>query len=153
VAPVFYALGESRLPVAVSIGSMVVNIAASLVLVEIMGFRGLALGTSIAALAHGGIALMMARRHLAGVDGARLLSTFARVVVAATAMAAISAATAQWTESALPGASVGAQSLRLIIAIGAGLAALAACAVLLRIPEFAAAIAAVRSWLRNTIGR
>src|SRR2546422_5597176 len=53
-SPAFYALGRSRVPVLVSVGTIALNVALSVTLVRAMGFLGLALGTSIAALANGG---------------------------------------------------------------------------------------------------
>ena len=54
VSPTFYALRQSRVPVAVSIATIVVNVLLSLALVASIGFRGLALATSLAALSNGG---------------------------------------------------------------------------------------------------
>src|SRR4029453_804447 len=50
VSPIFYAVGRSRVPVTVSIITMLVNATLNAMLVHVLGFRGLALGTSIAAL-------------------------------------------------------------------------------------------------------
>jgi putative peptidoglycan lipid II flippase len=44
--PAFYALQNSRVPVAVSVCSMLVNVVLNLILYEVMGYRGLALGTA-----------------------------------------------------------------------------------------------------------
>src|SRR5688572_4518241 len=86
-SPIFYAIGHHRVPVAVSAASIGVNIVASVVLVRLLGFRGLALGTSIAALVHGVLLLTLLRRRLDGLEGRRLALTFAKVLVASTAMA------------------------------------------------------------------
>ena len=50
VSPVFYALGRNRVPVIVSVIAVLMNAALNIMLVRVMGYRGLALGTSIAAL-------------------------------------------------------------------------------------------------------
>ena len=50
VSPIFYALGRSRTPVTVSVMTVLVNAGLNVMLVRVLGFRGLALGTSIAAL-------------------------------------------------------------------------------------------------------
>ena len=71
-SPVFYALGRSRVPVAVSTASMAINVVAAVLLVQAAGFRGLALATSLAALVNGGALLMLLRQHLHGFDGRRL---------------------------------------------------------------------------------
>ena len=49
-SPTFYALGDSRTPVQISIATVVVNATLNVVLARVLGYRGLALGTSIAAL-------------------------------------------------------------------------------------------------------
>ena len=78
-SPVFYALGESRVPAAVSTASIAVNVLAGVALVRVAGFRGLALATSIAALANGAALLVLLRRRLRGIDGARLAVALARI--------------------------------------------------------------------------
>ena len=50
ISPTFYALGRSRIPVMVSAGSVLVNIVLNVALVRMLGYRGLALGTSITAI-------------------------------------------------------------------------------------------------------
>ena len=62
-SPVFYALGRSRVPVAVSTASMAINVVAAVLLVRAAGFRGLALATSLAALANGGALVMLLRNE------------------------------------------------------------------------------------------
>jgi len=147
-SPVFYALGQHRLPVLVSSASVGINVAASLLLVTFMGVRGLALGTSIAALAHGASAVWLLRRRLGGIGGTRIASTFGRVIVASAAMAGVVAAIHSWSLSTLPGGSLAAQVVRLGLSIGAGIATLAVSARLLRIEEFDDAL----GWLRERLG-
>ena len=47
-----------------------------------MGYRGLALGTSIAALFNAGLLLFLLSRHLDGLDGSRVLDSLLRIVLA-----------------------------------------------------------------------
>ena len=54
VSPTFYALHRSRIPVIASIASVIANVVLNLVLVRVMGYAGLALGTSLAALVNAG---------------------------------------------------------------------------------------------------
>jgi putative peptidoglycan lipid II flippase len=134
-APVFYALGRSRVAVSISVGAVAFNIVAGVLLVRWLGFRGLALATSLAALAHGGVALMALRRFLGGIDGRTLARKFAKVTAAAAAMAIVVAAADRSAASILPGTSLMLQSARLGAAIVSGLCALAIAARALRIPE------------------
>jgi putative peptidoglycan lipid II flippase len=152
-SPVFYALGRSRLAVAISAASMAVNVVASVLLVQRLGFRGLALGTAVAALVHGALALFVLRRHLAGIDGARLVSRFVRILTAALIMAAAVALTEQWLTTVAPGGSLGLQATRLAAAILVGLSTLAVAAKMLRVPEFDEAVAAIGSRIFRTASR
>jgi putative peptidoglycan lipid II flippase len=151
-SPTFYALRRSRLPVAVSVCTIAANIAFSLLLVRTSGFLGLALATSLAALANGGILLLLLRQRLRGINGAALTVSLFKVTTAACVMALATLGIEYGSTAIVSGQSVAAQTLRLGLAIGGGLATLAACARLLRIREFAEAIALVRSRLSRAAG-
>ncbi len=146
-SPVFYALGQHRVPVAVSTASVGVNVLASLLLVNVMGVRGLALGTSIAALAHGLSAVWLLRRRLQGIGGVRMIWTLGKVALASTVMAAVVVAVDRWSVLLAPGGSLVAQAARLSVAIGLGVAALVLSARLLNIEELDDAWARVRDRL------
>jgi putative peptidoglycan lipid II flippase len=143
-SPVFYALGDSRTPVAVSAATVLLNAALGLALVRAMGYTGLALGTSLAALANASALVYLLRRHLGGLAGRRVAGSFARIAAASLVMAAAAAGTdralAPWLgDTALP-----SQILRLACAIAAALAALTGAALALRIRAFADAVAILR---------
>jgi peptidoglycan biosynthesis protein MviN/MurJ (putative lipid II flippase) len=87
VSPVFYALGRSRIPVMVSASSVVFNVALSLALVRVLGYRGLALGTALTALLNAATQLTLLRRAIGGVQGRTIAASFLRIGLAATAMA------------------------------------------------------------------
>jgi putative peptidoglycan lipid II flippase len=144
-SPVFYALGHHRIPVVVSAASVGVNIVASLLLVDVMGVRGLALGTSIAALGHGLGAVWLLRSRLHGIEGARIARAFGKVVAASIAMAAVVVMVDRSSGRLAPGDSLTAQIARLLVAIAAGLAALVVAARLLGIEELDDAVARVRA--------
>jgi putative peptidoglycan lipid II flippase len=135
VSPVFYALGESRTPVAASAASIAVNVVASVWLVRVLGFRGLALGTSIAALLNGALLLLLLRTRLGGVEGRMLAARLGKIVIASVAMATVAFGSARQLAMVLPGGGTIPQAVRLAIAIAAGLVTLAAVAKLLRVPE------------------
>ena len=79
ISPTFYALGRSRIPVMVSAGSVLVNVALNVTLVRTLGYRGLALGTSITAIVNASVQLFLLRREIHGIEGARIAASFARV--------------------------------------------------------------------------
>ncbi len=143
VSPTFYALGRSRIPVGVSVGSVLVNIALNLALVEVLGYRGLALGTSITALLNGAVQLLLLRRELRGIEGGVMAGTFARVLAASLVMAAVAWGANRVLLEAMPGDALILQALRLAAAIGLALAALGVAAAALRIPEFHEAVGLV----------
>jgi putative peptidoglycan lipid II flippase len=152
VSPTFYALQRSRIPVMVSAGSVVVNVALNLALVRIMGYRGLALGTSITALVNASVQLWLLKREIGGIEGTRVASTFARVAVAALVMAGAAWGANELLTGVLPGQGLVRQTVRLTASIGTALAVLAAAAQLLRIREFTQARDLVLGRLRRMLG-
>jgi putative peptidoglycan lipid II flippase len=149
-SPVFYALQQNRTPVIVSVVTVLVNAALNLALVRVMGYRGLALGTSIAALFSAAVLIVLLRRSLDGIEGSRIAGSFARIAVASAVMGVaavfVDNATAVW----LPGDALWVQIGRLAAAIGVSLAVLAAAAHLLHIREFREGVAILARRFRRT---
>jgi putative peptidoglycan lipid II flippase len=85
-SPVFYALGHNRMPVAISVATVLVNAALNITLVRVLGYQGLALGTSLAAIFNAGCLLIFLRRRLQGIGGWRIGGSFIRIVVASGVM-------------------------------------------------------------------
>jgi putative peptidoglycan lipid II flippase len=148
VAPTFYALGRNRIPVVTSVVTVAVNAIGSSILAHVYGFRGLALGTSIAALFNAGVLLVVLHRHLGGLEGARLLRSLARVAAASTAMGAAAAGTYRVLLSWAPGEAIALQIFRVGSAIATALCVLATAAWLLRIREFTRGVALVTQRFR-----
>lgn len=144
-SPAFYALRQSRVPVIVSACTIGGNIVVSLALVRWIGFRGLALGTSISALANGGLLLLLLGRRLRGINASALAVAFVKVTTAAAVMAVGAVAIERAAGILIVGDGVGAQLARLGAAIGGSLAALGVSARLLNIREFAEALSLLRS--------
>jgi putative peptidoglycan lipid II flippase len=149
-SPVFYALGRNRVPVTVSVVTVLVNAALNYWLVQVIGYRGLALGTSIAALFNAVTLLYLLRSHLDGLNGAQLFSSIARIALAAIVMGAAAFGSFRALGSWLPGDPVLIQAARLALTIGAALVALAGAAWLLRIREFNQGVAVVTRRLRRS---
>jgi putative peptidoglycan lipid II flippase len=149
VSPAFYALGRSRTPVMVSAGSVLVNVVLNLALVQVLGYRGLALGTALTALLNAGTQLLLLRREIGGVDGGRIAASFARIALASVVMAAAAAGADALLRRWLPGETLLLQSIRLGWSIGLALLALMAAAWTLRIPELSEARALVLRRLRR----
>jgi putative peptidoglycan lipid II flippase len=135
-SPTFYALGRSRIPVLVSVGTIALNVVLSLALVRVMGFAGLALGTSIAAIANGATLIWLLRQRLRGIDGWRLMAVLVKVACAAAVMAFAALVVDRVMNTLVPSAALVVQVLRLAASIGCALTVLAVTAKLLRIAEF-----------------
>jgi putative peptidoglycan lipid II flippase len=147
VSPIFYAVRRSRVPVIVSVLTIAMNIVINVLLVRVLGFRGLALGTSIAMMANGGGLLVLLRNHLDGLDDGRLAATLAKTIVASCAMAAAAFGVERLLVTLVPGSGFALQAVRLFAAIAAGLIVLVASGKFLQIRELDDAIAGVRARL------
>jgi putative peptidoglycan lipid II flippase len=147
VSPTFYAIRRSRVPVIVSVCSIAVNIVLCVALARVMGFRGLALGTSLAALVNAALLLTLLGRALQGINGASLLMALVKTTAAAIVMALVASGVEQIAPSIVGGDTSAARAVRLALAIASGLAALAASAKLFRIKEFGEAVDVVRARL------
>ena len=150
VSPTFYALRESKIPVAVSMGSIALNVVLGTALVEVIGFRGLALGTALAALFDGALLMFLLRQRLNGIGGAKLAVALTKVTLAGLVMAAATVGVEWILTGIVVGGSVYAQAVRLSLEIVTGLAVLAVAAKLLQISEFADAVALLRSRLGSS---
>lgn len=152
ISPTFYALGRSRVPVMVSAGSVVVNIVLSVMLVRAMGYRGLALSTSITAMVNATIQLVLLRREIQGLNGSQVAASAARVVMAALVMAVVTWGAYNAMLEVMPGPALSRQIIRLMTTISISLIVLAAAAHLLRIQEYAEARDLVLGRFKRMVG-
>lgn len=139
VTPAFYALDRSRVPVVASVVSVLANVVFNVVLVRVMGYRGLALGTSLAAVLNALLQLWLLRRHLDGIEGRRITGTSARMLAASIVMAAVAWGVDRILLDVVGGEAVAARAARVGLSIAAALAALALSAHVLGVREFAEA--------------
>jgi putative peptidoglycan lipid II flippase len=146
-SPTFYALNESRTPVKVSMASVLINAGLNIVLAQVMGYRGLALGTSIAAIVNAGALLFLLRRRLNGLEGRRVTLAFVKITTASLAMGGAALVVDAMMHGWVPGDGFTAQLVRLAADIGASVVVLAAAAHLLHIDEFRRGVALVTSRL------
>jgi putative peptidoglycan lipid II flippase len=153
VSPVFYTLGRSRVPVMLSVISVSVNVALSIVLIRSMGFVGLAMATSMAALTNATLCLFLLRAQLGGIGGRRLAASFGKVTLASLTMSAVVLAVNRSLAASIPGGSAVSQAAALAVTITVGVAALVAAARLLKIEEFATLGAQVSSRVQKLLAR
>jgi putative peptidoglycan lipid II flippase len=135
-SPSFYSLGDSRTPVTVSVIAVVSNLVLNLLLVRVLGYKGLALGTALAAMFNAAALLFLLSRRLEGLDGRRIFIAFVKILLASTVMGVAAWLTAGWLRTALPGVEWHAKMIRVFASIAAGVLVLLISARLLRIAEF-----------------
>ncbi len=150
-SPTFYAIGESRIPAIVSASAIVVNGLASIALLRVIGFQGLALGTSIAAIVNAAALLWILRRRLGGIEGGRLLTIFVKVTLSAALMALAAIAIQLAMNRVTPGPGLASQAIRLVASIAGSLAALAGTAKVLGVEEFDGAVETIQGQVRKLL--
>jgi putative peptidoglycan lipid II flippase len=139
-SPAFYSLRDARTPVLISVASVVGNLVVNLALIRVLGFRGLALGTSLAALFNAAALLWLLDRRIGGLERRDILIALAKIAGAAAIMGLAAAGASIWLESLMPDGHTIGRAVRVFLSIGAGLVALVLAARALRIAELADAL-------------
>jgi len=150
-SPTFYALHESRTPVVVGVFTVGVNVVLNLLLVRVVGYRGLALGTAVAALFNAGVLLWLLRKRLGGLDERAVTLAFVKITAASLVMGGGAYGLHAWLTRAFATQSVVFEVIRLALAIAAACVVLAASARLLRIWEFMEAVRVVTQRLGRLV--
>jgi putative peptidoglycan lipid II flippase len=157
-SPTFYSLRDSRTPVIVSVITVVTNLVLNITLVRVLGFRGLALGTAVAAIFNAGALLWLLRGRLDGLDDRRIAAALLKILAASMAMGAAAWGTDHALQAGLPDRTAMWKhidlylSVRLVLAIAAGVVVLIGSARMLRIAELDEAAARVFRRLSGTKG-
>lgn len=86
LAPAFYALNETRIPMIASVLSIVTNYVIASWAITRIGHRGLALSVSAVALVNFLILFVLLRRKLGSIEGRSLLTVLTKVLLASAAM-------------------------------------------------------------------
>lgn len=135
IAPTFYALRDSRTPVLVSVGTMIFNITINMILIRVIGYKGLALGTSIAALLNASVLFWLLRNRLGGLEEMLIGRTLLKTLIASAIMGLTAAVVSQQLELLFPGTDFVLQLIRILITIASGLISLGVTARILKIQE------------------
>lgn len=119
LAPGFFAREDTKTPVKVAVGAVVVNVAVALSLMPVLAHVGIALATAISAwLNASALAYLLHRRGLLAPD-ARLKARLGRTIVSSAVMAAVLwlavRGLAPWL---LPGSFAGIVALALVVILG-----------------------------------
>ncbi len=144
LAPAFYALDEARVAVAGSLLGMGANVALNLALHPVLGYRGVAIGTSLAAWANFAVLAAAWQRRHGGFGGAGLLRHLLRVGACSAVLALAAWAAHRALQASVAGPGIGAQLLLAFGPIGAGAVAYLAAARLLGVRELGEVWAALR---------
>lgn len=140
LAPAFYALGTPRVPLLASGLAVFTNLAVNLGLHGPYGFRAVALGTSLGAIANAALLLFVLERRVGGLVTRDALGRLARMVVASFAMGLLLVPFGAWLTALFGTRGLTAQALTGLLPVGVGAAVYLALARLLGIQEAASLI-------------
>jgi putative peptidoglycan lipid II flippase len=128
---------DSRTPALVNVAVAAVNICLDVLYVNVLGFgvQGLALGHASSYALSTTVALVLLRRRLGGIDGARIGRSVARIALAALVAAGAAWGVQRGVASVVGSASIGAQLLEVVASVVSGVLAFLAAALILRIEE------------------
>ena len=143
-APAFYALDRPRIPVLGSVVGMGSNVVLVLALHRVMGFRGIALGTALAATANFAVLVVAWHRFHGGLGDAGLVRHMGRILLASAVMVAVVFGVKALLAPVLPPAGLVRQAPLALVPITLGAAAYFAAARFLRVGELDEVLAALR---------
>ncbi|GAB3248708.1 murein biosynthesis integral membrane protein MurJ [Arthrobacter pigmenti] len=123
-----YAVGDSKAPVVVAIGAMVINVTGDILLAPVLGVAGIALATSVSLLMAAAVNGWMLRYRYGGID----VSSVGALLVRAGSLAVVAAAAGLGVRELVPGQSA-FLSAAAIAAVVCGVYALGL--IVLRAPE------------------
>ncbi|MFN7929805.1 MAG: murein biosynthesis integral membrane protein MurJ [Blastocatellia bacterium] len=137
LAPAFYALKDTRVPMLASVVSIITNYVVAKLSIESFGIghRGLALTMSAVAIINFAILFFFLRRKLSGIQGWSLLLAFIKIVVAALLMGAACYFVSDQLARALGQQALLARLVNVMVAVGVGVLVFGVAAKLLRVAE------------------
>ncbi len=152
--PAFYALGDARTPMLVSLGSIAVNFATAYIMIRVanLGPAGLAMSTSVVALFGFFVLFGILRAKIGGVHGRELAAGIAKVALASLVMGSVVAVSSRAVSSWL-GVSQLARLADLAISLPIGLVVFYAMCRMLGVEELGMAIRAFTAPIRRRIAR
>ena len=153
VTPAFYALGESRTPVVVTVSTVVMNVILNIVLVRYIGYLGLATGTSLAAVMNASVLVVLLSRRLGGLEGRRLLGVATRTAAATLVMGLWTYWSVGALDEWLPGSALPIRLARLSLSIAGAMAVVALAARAVGLREITDVLRALSSRFTRRRGR
>ncbi len=150
--PAFYAIGDARTPMLVSLASIGINYATAITMIRVahMGHAGLAMSTSAVALFGFVVLFSILRSRIGGVYGRELLAGIGKVLLASVVMGASVTASTHLMEAWL-GVSQLARLADLLVSIPIGLAVFYGMCRSVGVSELDMAIRAVLAPIRRRL--
>jgi len=136
-ASTFYSMGDTKTPVKTSAVAVGVNIILNLLLMGPLGFRGLALAASVAAMTNLFLLLKMLDKRIGPLDRKDIGGTFFKISSSAVFMGAILWIYLKYFGLNLETATLPAKIVGLLVILVLGLASYLIFSYLLRLPELA----------------
>jgi putative peptidoglycan lipid II flippase len=146
LAPAFYALGDARTPMAVSVATIVVNFLMNFLLVDLLQERGLALSTSTVALLNFALLYVLIGKRIGGLEGRRTAAAAGKIVLSSGVMGAACWAVSSGLGGQLSGGLL-ARTANVLASVVTGAIVFYACARLLGVRELKSAVDAIGSRL------
>jgi putative peptidoglycan lipid II flippase len=152
LTPAFYALGDARMPMLVSLVSIGINYATAVTMIRVakLGHAGLAMSTSVVALFAFVVLFAILRHRIGGVYGRELAANVGKVILASGAMGIVIAGTSHFMELWL-GISQLARLADLAVSIPCGLGVFYAVCRGLGVDELDTAIRAFAAPIRRRL--
>jgi putative peptidoglycan lipid II flippase len=146
LAPSFYALRDTRIPMLASVLSIATNYVVAKFTVDYLhiGHRGLALSISAVAIINFLLLFLFMRRKLGGIEGRSLFLTFAKVLSASLAMGAVSWFVSHQIETFFGNQTLFARLTDVGVSIAVGIAVFYFAASLLQVGELNQMTAALK---------
>jgi putative peptidoglycan lipid II flippase len=138
IAPAFYALGDSKTPMLVSVASIAVNAVAAFTMVRMIGFghAGLALSTSVVSTFSSLALVLMMRAKIGGLQGREMAVSVAKILAAALVMGVVCHMIVVESRALIEREGI-SRIANVAIGVPAGAAAFYAVAAMLRVRELA----------------
>ena len=137
VAPAFYALGKTRVPLFASLAAVACNVVWNLLTFRRFGHVGLAVGTSIAAITNLAVLIIAFQITVGHLVNRALIGAIARIVLAAALMAGAIWPTARWLAAHVPASTAG-RAVTVSVPILLGTAVYFTAARLMKVAELGA---------------
>ncbi len=134
-ASTFYSMGDTRTPVKTSAVAVGVNIILNLILMGPLGFRGLALAASVAAMTNLGLLLKILDKRIGPIDGKDIGGTFFKILTSTAFMGLTVWIYLKYFGLDLETAQLHAKILNLLLILVLGLLSYSAFSYLLKLPE------------------